>query len=695
MILNSINSTRIALFILCVIGFQMFSDAQTLNTIRNGTPGSGVWMGNNGLTGKGDDCYRITTSDQYQGGAVWYNHPINFNNPFTISYQAYFGDNQSGADGMALVFKNNNNNVLGETGKGIGYGGIPNSMSFEFDTFWNSDKGDPRPEPNEDHVAFNWLGDPNHNTSFISSVQSVPNIEDDAFHEVKVTWEPAPVYRLRLYLDCEIKISMNGMYGLQNYTNHYFGFTGSTGANTNAQYVCFNSISFVEGLNIPDTTICEGITVTSINALTPSGTSYSWSPTTGVSNPNISNPTFTPTTTTTYTVSISDVCGDVTTEDVTINVLSSALPTFAAVDAICNGDVLAPLPTTSLEGFPGTWSPALNNTITTTYTFRPTSCSAPTMGGVVVYSRLVDLTIVVNQQVNPLFTAVADICNGDVLAPLPTISNDGITGTWSPALDNTTTTLYTFTPTAGLCANPATLTITVIPITDPTFTAVDAICNGDFLAALPTTSNNGVSGTWSPALDNTTTTTYTFTPNADECADPTTMTVVVVPVNVLTISAINLSEEFDTNQVISVTVSGGSGSYEYQLDNGLWQFSSVFEYVTGCDEHTVVVRDAIDTCNTEPETTVSIMEYPKFFTPNGDGFNDTWNIKCLKDNPLARIRIFDRYGKLLLDFRPSQNAWNGTFNGQRLPGSDYWFVANYLKSNGVEAQFRSHFSLRY
>jgi len=305
------------------------------------------------------------------------------------------------------------------------------------------------------------------------------------------------------------------------------------------------------------------------------------------------------------------------------------------------------------------------------------------------------MTIVVNPNITPSFTQIPEICSGGALSALLTTSNNGITGTWSPALDNTTTTTYTFTPTAGLCANPATLTITVIPITDPTFTTVDAICNGDFLAALPTTSNNGVSGTWSPALDNTTTTTYTFTPNADECADPTTMTVVVVPVNVLTISAINLSDEFDTNQVISVTVSGGSGSYEYQLDNGLWQFSSVFEYVTGCDEHTVVVRDAIFTCNTESETTVSIMEYPKFFTPNGDGFNDTWNIKCLKNNPLARIRIFDRYGKLLLDFRPSQNAWNGTFNGQRLPATDYWFVANYLNINGVEAQFRSHFSLRY
>ena len=303
--------------------------------------------------------------------------------------------------------------------------------------------------------------------------------------------------------------------------------------------------------------------------------------------------------------------------------------------------------------------------------------------------------ISVNPNITPTFTQVPSICSGDALSALPTTSNDGITGVWTPALDNTTTTTYTFTPDLGECANPATLTITVDDQVNPLFTAVADICNGDVLAPLPTTSNNGVSGTWSPALDNTTTTTYTFTPSADECADPTTMIVVIIPVNVLTISAINLSEEFDTNQVISVTVSGGSGSYEYQLDNGLWQFSSVFEYVTGCDEHTVVVRDAIDTCNTESETTVSILEYPKFFTPNGDGFNDTWNIKCLKDNPLARIRVYDRFGKLLLDFRPSQNAWNGTFNGQRLPGSDYWFVANYLNSNGVEAQFRSHFSLRY
>ena len=106
----------------------------------------------------------------------------------------------------------------------------------------------------------------------------------------------------------------------------------------------------------------------------------------------------------------------------------------------------------------------------------------------------------------------ADICSGATLAALPTTSNNGITGTWAPALNNTATTTYTFTPAAGQCATTTTLTITVNAAVTPTFTAVADICSGATLAALPTTSNNGITGTWAPALNNTATTTYTFTP---------------------------------------------------------------------------------------------------------------------------------------------------------------------------------------
>ena len=132
-----------------------------------------------------------------------------------------------------------------------------------------------------------------------------------------------------------------------------------------------------------------------------------------------------------------------------------------------------------------------------------------------------------NQPVTPAFTAVAPICNGDSISALPTISNNGYTGTWSPTLDNTATTTYTFTPSAGQCATTASLTITVNQPVTPAFTAVTPICNGDFISALPTISNNGFTGTWSPTLDNTATTTYIFTPSAGQCATTASLTITV------------------------------------------------------------------------------------------------------------------------------------------------------------------------
>ncbi len=137
------------------------------------------------------------------------------------------------------------------------------------------------------------------------------------------------------------------------------------------------------------------------------------------------------------------------------------------------------------------------------------------------------VTITVNPNVTPTFTAVAPICSGASLSALPTTSNNSITGTWTPALDNLNTTLYTFTPTSGQCATTTTLTITVNPNITPTFTPVAAICSGASLSALPTTSNNAITGTWAPLLDNLSTTTYTFTPTSGQCATTTTLTISV------------------------------------------------------------------------------------------------------------------------------------------------------------------------
>ena len=92
-------------------------------------------------------------------------------------------------------------------------------------------------------------------------------------------------------------------------------------------------------------------------------------------------------------------------------------------------------------------------------------------------------------------------------------------------------------------------------------------------------------------------------------------------------------------------------------------------------------------------TDAVVINYPHFFTPNGDGVNDTWNIKDLKGQSISLIYIFDRYGKLIKKIKPSGQGWDGTYENTLLQADDYWFSINYQK-NGEEKEFKSHFTLK-
>lgn len=86
---------------------------------------------------------------------------------------------------------------------------------------------------------------------------------------------------------------------------------------------------------------------------------------------------------------------------------------------------------------------------------------------------------------------------------------------------------------------------------------------------------------------------------------------------------------------------------------------------------------------------VEVLPYPKFFTPNSDGFNDTWTIDFAYLAPNTGIRIFDRYGKLITVLSEN-SSWDGNYSNQPLPSTDYWFTVT--RKNGKE--FRAHFSLK-
>lgn len=134
------------------------------------------------------------------------------------------------------------------------------------------------------------------------------------------------------------------------------------------------------------------------------------------------------------------------------------------------------------------------------------------------------------------------------------------------------------------------------------------------------------------------------------------------------------------------------GVYEFALNDGKYQDSNVF-YDVEAGDHLIWVRDkATGACAVSK--VVSVMNYPKYFTPNGDGFNDTWNIQGLKSQPGAKVYIFDRSGKLIKQLSPSGEGWDGTYGGRPMPSTDYWFTIEYVDFNGYGREFKGHFSLK-
>ncbi|MBU2928849.1 T9SS type B sorting domain-containing protein [Winogradskyella psychrotolerans] len=134
-------------------------------------------------------------------------------------------------------------------------------------------------------------------------------------------------------------------------------------------------------------------------------------------------------------------------------------------------------------------------------------------------------------------------------------------------------------------------------------------------------------------------------------------------------------------------IASGDGDFEYSIDGINYQDSNYFSNIEG-GMYTVFVRDK-DGCGQDSEE-VTIIDYPKFFTPNNDGYNDFWQIKGIVNFPNSKTLIFDRYGKLLAKISSNDLGWNGLYNGKQMMSNDYWFRTDL--SNG--RTFSGHFSLK-
>lgn len=164
-------------------------------------------------------------------------------------------------------------------------------------------------------------------------------------------------------------------------------------------------------------------------------------------------------------------------------------------------------------------------------------------------------------------------------------------------------------------------------------------------------------------------------------------TVVVLPSSTAIIETIEV-EDVSENNVVSVFVSG-EGEYVYAMDdqNGPYQESNIFESVSP-GIHTVFVKDIKNNCGIVFDD-ISVIGFPKFFTPNGDSINDTWQIKGFSSQMSVtyEVNIFDRYGKLLAVLNADNPSWNGRYNGKLLKTDDYWFIAKLIDGREIKGHF--------
>ena len=161
---------------------------------------------------------------------------------------------------------------------------------------------------------------------------------------------------------------------------------------------------------------------------------------------------------------------------------------------------------------------------------------------------------------------------------------------------------------------------------------------------------------------------------------------------------ITIVDDSENNSITIDPTNLGIGDYEYALlddQNNFafnYQDTPVFENLTG-GFYTILVRDK-NGCGTA-SLIVSVIEFPKFFTPNNDGENDTWAIRGANSNffPTSQIYIFNRYGKLVAEIDIDNQGWSGTYNGAILPSDDYWYAIKLIDRNGVVRERKGNMSL--
>lgn len=347
------------------------------------------------------------------------------------------------------------------------------------------------------------------------------------------------------------------------------------------------------------------------------------------------------------------------------------LPSFDPLGPFCRNTIFT-LPELSKEGYTGTWYPQVNNQETTTYTFIPDHST----------TLQTTLTVEIIPSIDELhFDLETTYCKGAEFS-LPSISKEGIEGTWTPAINAQETTTYTFHPLLDdPCLKPKTVTIEITPPTmDLHFDLDTTVCKGVNFT-LPNVSREGIEGSWTPEINTEQTTTYTFHPAEDNpCLKPFTVEIEFYPLQSFSLIdycykgqvrveallpskdnysvfawSINDHSIADTSTVINLS------NYTDLLYSGTTRIEATIADENGC----------LSKANIELDDIQQFCFIPKGISPNGDGLNDFFDLHTFGG---VSIQIFNRQGMKVYENAHYTNQWEGQTNtGVALPSGTYFY----------------------
>ncbi len=322
-----------------------------------------------------------------------------------------------------------------------------------------------------------------------------------------------------------------------------------------------------------------------------------------------------------------------TTANVSVTVQTPTAPTFTLPASICKNATAPVLSGNSTNGVTGTWSPAAVNSSVVgnqSFTYTPNASMCATT---YTYS------LTVNDNQVPSFNSVGPFCINSTPTALPAQSLEPISGTWSPATISTAssgTSIYTFTPAAGLCAVNTTMSVTVASQILPTFAAIPTLCSTDTAPSLANTSNNSITGTWSPSsinMSNIGTNAYVFTPAANQCAANQTVNVTI---NSPTVPTFNLDLDYCLNETPASLPASSTN-----MINGSWSPTAIS--TTSAGSSTYSFTPSVGQCASNSSVTVVVntpldavfagldLDYCQSETPavlvstDDNGVNGTWS----------------------------------------------------------------------